>query len=183
MSRWRRWWTVVRNPQADIRFGAHNVLGPGFSLHMPFGGTFVSGDRVEFRRNFRAEVGPTGRIEIGDDVRFTYDVLMQCDTTITIGPKAMFGQCAMIVDGNHRFRDYDVPILQQGYDYRSITIGEDAVVLTKGTVINNIGKRSIIGANAVVTNPIPDYCVAVGIPARVVEYYGPPEHRPPDLPA
>ena len=31
-----------------------------------------------------------------------------------------------------------------------------------------IGKNAVIGANAVVTKDVPDYAVAVGIPARVI---------------
>ena len=33
-----------------------------------------------------------------------------------------------------------------------------------------IGKHCVIGANSVVTKDIPDYCVAVGSPARVIKY-------------
>jgi acetyltransferase-like isoleucine patch superfamily enzyme len=180
MSRLRQSWTVFRNPQADIRFGRHNLLGPGFSLYMPYGGTFVTGDRVEFRRNFRAELGPTARVEIGDEARFTYDVIIQCDTTISIGRRAILGQNTLVVDGNHRFRDLDVPPLEQGYDYRSIDIGEEALALSKCTIVNSIGKRAVIGANAVVTRPIPPYTLAFGIPAKPVDYFGPPDERPTD---
>ena len=34
-----------------------------------------------------------------------------------------------------------------------------------------IGKNSVIGANSVVTKDIPDYCVAVGAPAKVIKKY------------
>ena len=32
-----------------------------------------------------------------------------------------------------------------------------------------IGKHCVIGANSVVTKDVPDYCVAVGSPARVIK--------------
>lgn len=181
MSRLRQAWTVFRNPHAEIRFGRHNVLGPGFSLYMPFGGTFITGDRVEFRRNFRAELGPTARVEIGDEARFTYNVVIQCDTTISIGRRAIFALNTSVVDGNHRYRDLDVPLLDQGYDYRPIDIGEEVLALSKCTIVNSIGKRAVIGANAVVTRPIPPYTLALGIPAKPVDYFGPPDERPADL--
>jgi hypothetical protein len=57
MSWLRKRWVRFRNPHADIRFGRGTYLGPGFSLDMPFGGTFVTGEYAEFRRNFRAEFG------------------------------------------------------------------------------------------------------------------------------
>jgi serine acetyltransferase len=35
----------------------------------------------------------------------------------------------------------------------------------------HIGRHCVIGANSTVTRDIPDYCVAVGSPARVVKVY------------
>lgn len=34
-----------------------------------------------------------------------------------------------------------------------------------------IGKNVVVGANAVVTKDIPDYCVVVGQPARIIKRY------------
>ena len=34
----------------------------------------------------------------------------------------------------------------------------------------NIGKNVIVGAGAVVTKDIPDNCVAVGVPAKIIKY-------------
>ena len=34
-----------------------------------------------------------------------------------------------------------------------------------------IGKHCVIGANSVVNNNIPDYCVAVGNPSRIVKTF------------
>ena len=89
----------------------------------------------------------------------------------------------MIVDGNHNFRDFDKPFMHQGFELRAIRIGNECGVLTKTTVINDIGDRSQIGANSVVSKPIPAYCMAVGMPARVIEYFGPEDQRPPGVPS
>src|SRR3954452_13475491 len=97
MSWLRKRWVLFRNQHATIRLGNGCSLGPGFSLHMPFGGTFIAGDGVEFRRRFRAELGPEARIVIGRESRFTYDVLMHCDTSIEIGERCMFGQSVLVV--------------------------------------------------------------------------------------
>lgn len=34
-----------------------------------------------------------------------------------------------------------------------------------------IGKRSVIGAGAVVTKSVPQYCVAVGNPAKIIKKF------------
>ncbi len=181
MSWLRKRWVLLRNPQATIRFGAGSYLGPGFSLHMPFGGTFVTGPGVEFRRGFRAELGPDARIEIGAGSYLTYDVIIACGTTIEIGERCGLGQATFVADGNHTYRDVDVPFLEQGYDYRPIRIEDDAQIHSKCTIVNSIGTRSVIGANAVVSRPIPPFCLAAGVPARVLDYFGPPGGEPAEL--
>jgi acetyltransferase-like isoleucine patch superfamily enzyme len=182
MSALRRRWTVFRHPHADVRIDPTAYLGPGFSLDLPRGGTFIVGPRVEFRRGFRAEIGtPEGRIEIGADSRFTYHVLIQCSTQIQIGERCMFGQSTLVLDGQHRFRDLDRPMLDQGYDFRQIRIEDDATITTKCTVMASLGRRAFVGANSVVAADVPPYTVAVGAPARVIDYFGPEGEGPEGL--
>jgi acetyltransferase-like isoleucine patch superfamily enzyme len=73
------------------------------------------------------------------------------------------------------------PMLDQGYDFRPIKIEDDAVITTKCTIMADVGRRAFIGANSVVTKPIPAYTVAVGAPAKPIEYFGPPGKEPEGL--
>jgi acetyltransferase-like isoleucine patch superfamily enzyme len=181
MSELRKRWVVLRHPRANIRFARTARVGPGFSLHIPNGGTFIAGPDTEFRRGFRAEVEGEGRITIGAGSICTYYVLMQCTKSIDIGERCMFGQSTIVIDGQHRFRDIDRPMLDQGYDFTPIVIEDDATITTKCTIMAPVGRRAFIGANAVVTRPISAYTVAVGAPARPVEYFGPPGEWPAEL--
>lgn len=166
-----------------VEFQGPVYIGPGFSLFVPNNGSLIVGAGVQFRHGFVCEIHGDGVVRIGAESIFTNHALVQCTTTIDIGEQCVFAQSPMIVDGNHRFRDLDVPMLDQGYDFRPIRIGKGALVLSKCTVTNDIGERAVIGANSVVSRPIPPYCVAVGAPARVISYFGPPELRPSELPA
>jgi acetyltransferase-like isoleucine patch superfamily enzyme len=182
MSWLRKRWVLFRNPHARIEFRGPVYLGPRFSLHMPRGGTFIVGPGVEFRRGFRAELADgDARIMIGASTVFTYDVLVQCGASIEIGEHCMFGQATMVVDGNHRFRDLGRPMLHQGYDLRPLKLGDHVTITTKCTIIADIGERTFVAANAVVSRPIPPYCVAAGVPARVIDYFGPPDQEPSEL--
>jgi acetyltransferase-like isoleucine patch superfamily enzyme len=182
MSWLRKRWVLLRNPHAHIEFQGPVYLGPGFSLDMPHGGTFIVGPGVQFRRGFRAEFDSAStRITIGGGSAFTYEVVIQCASSIDIGEHCVFGQSALLVDGNHRFRDLSQPMLVQGYDLRPLKIGDGAFVASKSTIIADVGERTIVGANAVVTRPLPPFCVAVGIPAEVIDYFGPPGQEPPEL--
>ena len=175
----RKRWAKFKNPAATIEFGGGTYCGPGFSLHMPYGGTFITGENVEFRRKFRAEVGPKGRIEIGSGSYLTYDVIISCDTVISIGERCGLAQSTYVADGSHKYRDLDEEFLKQGYNYRPIRIEDDAQIHSKCTIVNSIGHRAVIGANAVVSREIPPYCLAAGVPARVIDYFGPPGQEPP----
>ena len=179
----RKRWVLARHPHAHIRFGRGVYLGPGFSVFIPHGGSLVVGDRVEFRRDFRAEITGNGRVTIGDDATFTYSVLIQCTTTIDIGERCQFGQTSILLDGQHRFRDLTRPMLEQGYDFHPLRIEDDAVITSKCTIMHDVGRRAFVGANSVVTRPIPPYTVAVGAPARPVDYFGPPGEEPAGLAA
>jgi acetyltransferase-like isoleucine patch superfamily enzyme len=182
MSTLRKWWVLARHPHATIRFEGPVYLGPGFSLHIPDEGTFIVGSGVEFRRNFRAEVAGNGRVTIGDGSVFTYSVVIQCSTSIEIGKHCMFGQSTLVVDGNHRFRDLDKAMLAQGYDYRPIHIHDNATITTKCTIIADVGERAFVGANSVVTKDVPAFTVVAGVPAKPLEYFGPPGQEPEGVP-
>lgn len=177
----RQRWVKLRNPRATIRFGPGCYLGPRFSLHMPHGGTFLAGAGTEFRRGFRAEFGSGDAVvRIGEGCYLTYDVVVACSTTIEIGDRVGIGQASFVVDGSHRYRDHTKTFLEQGYDYRPLRIESDAQLHSKVTVMADIGERAIIGANAVVTKPVPAFSVAAGVPARVIDTYGPGAVEPED---
>ena len=81
------------------------------------------------------------------------------------------GEELKVVTQNHRSDRTDIPMQQQGMaEEKEVVIGDDVwighrVILLPGV---HIGNGSIIGAGAVVTRDIPDYSVAVGVPARVI---------------
>jgi acetyltransferase-like isoleucine patch superfamily enzyme len=164
-----------------VEFQGPVHLGPGFDLQIPDQGTLVIGPGVDFRRGFVCEISGDGRVEIGEGSIFTSHALVQCTTTITIGRRCVFGQATMIADGNHRFRDHTAHLLDQGYDFRPIRIEDGAVITSKCTILNDVGEHALVGANSLVTKPVPAFCLAGGVPARVLEYFGPPERRPADL--
>jgi acetyltransferase-like isoleucine patch superfamily enzyme len=72
-------------------------------------------------------------------------------------------------------------MLEQGYDFSPVRIEDDAAVMSKCTVMANIGRRAFVGANSVVSRPLPAYTVCVGAPARPIDYFGPPGEEPPEL--
>jgi acetyltransferase-like isoleucine patch superfamily enzyme len=168
-SRARRTSIQLTHRHCTVEFRGRAHLGPGFSLIIPGPGTLTIGDQADFRRGFVCEISGDGRVTI------------ECSTSVEIGDGVVLGQSLFIADGSHRFRDWRRPILEQGYDFRPIRIGDRAAIMTKCTILNDVGDGAFVGANSVVTKAIPPYSLAVGAPARVVDYFGPPEMRPAEL--
>jgi acetyltransferase-like isoleucine patch superfamily enzyme len=138
----------------------------------------VVGHGVEFRRGFVCEISGDGKVVIGKGTIFSNNTLIQCSTLVEIGDRCVFGQSTLIVDGYHRYGDTSRHWLQQGHDWRPIRIGKWVGVSDKCTIQADIGEQAMIASNSVVNRPIPAFCVAVGTPARVVRYFGPPDQKP-----
>ena len=68
----------------------------------------------------------------------------------------------------HGTADLDRPIREQPGSAIMVRIGEGTWVGSTAIIMADVGQHCIIGAGAVVTKPIPDYAVAVGVPARVI---------------
>lgn len=78
-----------------------------------------------------------------------------------------------ISDNLHGYEDISIPIKEQPIvQHGEVVIGEGTWLGENVCVLGaKIGKHCVIGANSVVTKNVPDYCVAVGIPARIVKRY------------
>ena len=92
---------------------------------------------------------------------------------VYIGKSVLIADKVFISDASHIYKDIDLPIFAKGMEnLRSVSIGDGSWIGENVCILGaNIGKHSVIGANSVVLQDIPDYCVAVGSPARVVRKY------------
>lgn len=95
--------------------------------------------------------------------------------SIKIGEKVLFGKYVTVTDNSHGHNDSlgelnIAPLLRIIYSKGPVVIEDNVWIGDKAIILPNvtIGKGSIIGAGAVVTNDIPPYSIAVGNPARVI---------------
>jgi maltose O-acetyltransferase len=92
-----------------------------------------------------------------------------CRSSIRIGRNALFAEHVTIRDQDHAIAPTEG---QGGVGFTSspIVIGDNVWLGAKVTVTQGvtIGNNVVVGANSVVTHDLPDNCVAVGAPARVV---------------
>jgi len=93
--------------------------------------------------------------------------------SIRIGKNVLIGDNVYIADNFHRFNRVDIPYKSQGIGFKAeVEIGDGTWLGENVCVISSkIGKQCIVGANSLVINDLPDYCMAVGSPARIIKKY------------
>lgn len=113
-------------------------------------------------------------MEIGKGTSIGYNSALGVCNKVIIGENVMIAGYTQINDTNHCYEDVTKPIMHQPvYSNGPIIIEDDCWIGMGSHILGGatIGKHSVIGANSVVTKPIPSFSVAVGIPAKVVRQY------------
>ena len=92
---------------------------------------------------------------------------------LIVGKNTIISFDVMMTDVDHDYSILNIPIGQQALHVKKTKIGENCflgggVKIQAGTIL---GKHCVVGANAVVKGEFPDYCVIVGIPAKIVKRY------------
>jgi|SRR5215469_3719173 len=87
---------------------------------------------------------------------------------VTIGDRTMLASSVQILSGQHQHERGSSRAAFDGGQFVQVTIGTDSWIGAGAVVMADVGSRTTIGAASVVTRPIPDDCVAVGSPARII---------------
>jgi acetyltransferase-like isoleucine patch superfamily enzyme len=103
-----------------------------------------------------------------------------CLGDVALGDDALLGSNVSVINGGrqHGTERLDVPIREQPGEFPRVRVGRDSWIGDRALVLADVGRHCVIGAGAVVTRPVPDYGVAVGVPARVVRYRQDPGENP-----
>jgi virginiamycin A acetyltransferase len=134
--------------------------------------------RRAFLQRVLAHCASTAAIEFGTSFS---DVDTRIGEYAYIGPDCHIGfadiardvliaPCVHIPSGGqtHGSSDPSLPLRNQPGERRCVHIGANSWIGSAAVVMADVGAQSIVGAGAVVTHPLPERCVAVGVPARVV---------------
>jgi virginiamycin A acetyltransferase len=119
-----------------------------------FGTTF---SRAGARLDERAYIGPGCHLGL---VHVERDVLIAAGVHIPSGSMT------------HRIDDLNTPIRDQPSAERLVHIGAGSWIGAAAVVMADVGSDTVVGAGAVVTQPVPAGCVAAGVPARVLRTRG-----------
>ncbi|MDH7512818.1 MAG: acyltransferase [Clostridiales bacterium] len=114
-----------------------------------------------------------GSIFIDDYCNISANCSLLSETKIRLGKYCFLaGHCYLVAGGNHSFDDTSRPIMFQPSVSKGGIFISDDVWLGAGVIVLDgvtVGQGGVIGAGAVVTEDLPEFCVAVGSPARKIK--------------
>ena len=133
-------------------------------------GRIILGNNVTVDAGARLQVANKATLTVGDRVGIgPYNIFNAFDD-LTVGDDTMFGPFININCADHGM-DLGTPMREQYGSYGPVTIGGDCwlgsmVAVTRGVTI---GDGAVIGAGSVVTQDIPKYTIAAGVPCCAIK--------------
>ncbi len=168
---------LILGKSITLRCPSRITLGEGVAIDdyglLDASGTdagITLGDHVIVSRNCVIQ-NKTAAVTIGDHTDIGCNTIISSSGGISIGKSVLIAGNCYIGGGRYITERLDLPMMRQGvYTKGAVTIGDD-VWLGAGAIVLDgiqIGNGCIVGAGAVVTKNLPDYAVAIGVPAKVV---------------
>ncbi len=110
-----------------------------------------------------------GNVKIGSDS--SINSMAHIAGKVTIGNGVRVAGMASIYGFNHGFSSLDRPIYQQPHTSTGVTVGDGTWIGANAVLLDgvSVGAHCIVAAGAVVTKDLPDYSIARGNPAVVIE--------------
>ncbi len=108
-------------------------------------------------------------MRIGDETWIGQQAFLHSAGGIEIGARVGIGPGVRIITSAHAEAGRELPILSSPIELAPVVIEDDCDLGVGAIVLPgvHIGRGAQIGAGAVVTQDIPAYAVAVGVPAKV----------------
>jgi len=113
------------------------------------------------------------KLAIGDGTYIGRFAHIYATSKIEIGKKVLMADKVYISDNLHGYKNIQMPVIDQPIvQADQVSIGDGSWLGENVCIVGaSVGKHCVIGANAVVTKSIPDHCIAVGAPAKIIKRY------------
>lgn len=156
---------------SDFRKFGHNVIiENGVKIFHP--GNISIGNNVYIGHNVFLKGYYKNRIDIGNNTWIGQSAFLHGAGGIKIGDFVGIGPYVKILTSFHKDLGIDSLLLFNPLEFKKVIVGDGSDIGIGAIILAGvkIGRGVIIGAGAVVTKDIPDYAVAVGIPAKIIRH-------------
>ena len=161
----------IFNPR-NIKIGKRCLIGDNCLIEAKPGGNISIGNNVGIGRGTLIRSG-LGSVKIGDNTSIAaYSHIAAIGTKVKIGEDVGIAAYSYIIGAaGYAFDSLDKPLIDQPVIGKGIVIGDDVWLGAGVYVIDgcNVGTGSVVGAGSVITRDIPEYTIAVGVPAKVIK--------------
>jgi len=160
------------------KYGVGNKIGKPMMIIHPEQAEF--GNHLNIRSGLRLEMVVswnkrkyTPHLYIGDYVCIEQNCHIACAEKITICEHVLISSNVLITDLDHDHQEKNKTIIKKRIRTSPTYIGKNSFIGSGAKVLSgvSIGENCVIGANAVVIKNIPDNCLVVGLPGRVIKKY------------
>ncbi|NQT71165.1 MAG: acyltransferase [Chloroflexi bacterium] len=181
ISFWLRW--MPGKTGAYLRYSIYQrrFKSCGKNINIPEGCTIRGFKNIELGNNIGIGLGSSvysglskgsERIVIGNNVFFNTNVMINADMggEIIVGDNVIVGPNVVIRASNHRYKNTNIPIREQGHKSGKIIINNDVWIGANSVILPDvtIEKGSIVAACAVVAKDVNAYTIVGGVPAKLI---------------
>lgn len=168
ISRFRSHGTGLFELKDFLRCGPHVIFEPGVLVFHPE--TISLGDNVYIGHQTLLKGYYKGSMVIEDDVWIGQQCFLHSAGEIHIGKSVGIGPGVKILTSWHEDPGLDKPLMAGALQFAPVKIGEGSDIGVGAIILPGvtIGRGVQVGAGAVVRQDLPDFCVAAGVPARVL---------------
>jgi acetyltransferase-like isoleucine patch superfamily enzyme len=131
-------------------------------------------DNVLINRNCMI-LAKTGPIHLGKRTSFGANSVIVSMSGVKVGEAVLTAGNCYISAGLYKFDDLEAPVMDQTvYSKGPVVIGKNSWFGTGVIILDGvtIGEGVVVGAASMVNKDLPDFVIAVGIPAKVVRERG-----------
>lgn len=153
----------------DVKIGKHVHIGDQVSLIVEKGASLHIADHSFIGESCYIKCFG-GQIEIGRDVSINSKSFINGCGGVTIGDNTRIGTQSIIIASNHKFDDPDV-LVKDAITKQGVQLGENIWLGARVTVLDGvqIANDTVIGACSLVTKPLTESGVYVGVPAKKIK--------------
>lgn len=126
------------------------------------GAAFVTEERVHIQA--------PERVTVGDHVRIGRGCYFSAAGGLDLGAGCAVGAGTKIWTINHNFDDVDTPFIDQGWEFKPVSIGQGAWIgprcfLKPGTIVH---EGAVVWPGTVLAKAVPPFAIVQGNPGRII---------------
>lgn len=147
------------------------ILAKNVDIRNRENGVIMLHDNVYLDENVRIVAARDGKVEIDKSTEIGASTIINSGGNTYIGKFTLLAGFININSSSHGIQKNSY-IKEQPHEHGNVTIGDDVWIGSYAAILmdSSIGEGAVIGSHSVVIGSIPEFGIAVGVPAKVIRY-------------